>query len=1413
MNYLSSFLLAFLVCNFTLIKAFVIFVPNDKEIVYDYRVFFKAGALFPISHASECFVRGKLHIQSTESNNSIIVYLSDVKFRLYNGERFYKHELTAEDLSPTEGIVKDLMKPFKIVYSDNGLVKKIITEKEEKYATNMHKAIASMLQFNLERVSLNDNKSNEPYGFIIEEDSIQGKIRLIYNVASDGKNVVVKKMHERKTTDLIYKNVISNVRYKQCQADFEEPISSNSHQTYVIEKQDEHYLIKHIDNSGVIYIYPFLFKSQGQYTYVHSTLNFLNVVSIEKHLNISLESIHNDLEFEVSYIHTSGRFVEAKNRVLALKQLLEEMVAWLNSSHVEEYLPKQNELVDRLVNLLAIFDFETLENFYNDLITKISAQKSKQILEIFHQVLPFAGSRPSIRLINKIIYDEKVKDDVALSMLYKLPSYIKETTPKLLEDIEDLLNYDNKINLQIKKAAVLSFGRLIHEIFVRQVNSDKKQQFINLSKRYLDDFMAKVKSSQDLDTQVLYIQALINTKLPNIIDYLIPVIKHNGLYHHRIRVLAMWGMLAFDINSDQIYELFWPIFANRNENSEIRQIAYYIAMKSSVSTARLLYVFWETQGQLHTELFHFHYNFLKSIAYSKSPCLEILKRYAIQHLKLTPRPKHKRLSTFYQMDFVDQEYKFGKDFTFILMASDTSIALQIEINSQIFNLHSNDYKLFVRIDGLGEIHRSYRGFGELWSFIQSNPDLKDVCIQIIVGKHDETIQIYNYNGNDIKNINFFELFLEVKSSIKIDYEVSTKFVVATELGVPAIIDISMPEINYKQINVNKYISEDTMKLSLNNKYYTEKHLRYGISIYNPFADLWQGSNRYHSYNFVLPVYADLNISKRDRSMKISVKKHDNPEDNVICLQSHVQTMLFMRDGEESLMKSCPSCQNWVMATRGDPYRRNYTIFQKEVYTFGYNYEVTIYDSETPITKGKLQNLFDRLSTPNTKSFSTPIEYMVLLFGNAYTLLILQGDPSTHGLKFKATPIVESLVTQVDLLFEFNVENINQENRYLPGFKLNPYFTYTLKNNEKVLQVYAVNTIIDVNPGHTQRDIKMNLTRTIPGQNDYKIWLESNKRWMSDGVNSKTSIAMGQSTNEKTLIDVAMVGKRFEEQKTPYYVYEICGPYSNEEGNDFHSLNCLLEHTSIRDYTYNIKTTNLPPEYKRYSLIILNYLKRWYSIFHQEIAKNSENSVEDDIEVTLQYVSAHEVSIKVNTLSEIHDFVGIPINELTYWLFYPDNTHYSELYLMMHRMGLMHVCTINKSHIEHSLNQQVYSINHETPTEWTSYVNGLEGVHNAILLKRIEETNNYALRVTHENHTLEIYPDGVRDFKTFLDGYEISKILDHHAEDWFTYLTVRPPNHGIALTVFSLQVHIVFDAKQVIIIIPKDVKVLGHCISS
>lgn len=885
-------------------------------------MFFKAGALFPESYASECFVRGKLHIQSEEFNNSVIVYLSDLKFRLYNGQRFYKHELTAADLLATEDVVKDLIRPFKIIYSDDGLVKNIITEKVEKYASNMHKAIASMLQFNLNRVNFNEDESNGPYGFTTEEDSIQGKIRLIYNVISDHKRVIVKKMHERKNTDFIYKNVISNVRYKHCQVNFEEPISSNSHQTYVIEQQGGSHFIKHIENSGGIYIYPFLFKSQGQYTYVHTTLDLLKVVSIEKHLNISLESVHNNLQFDVSYIHTSGRFVEVKHKVATLKHLLEEMTGWLNISQIEEHLSKKNELVDRLVNLIVIFDYETLEGFYNDLVSKDPPQKNTQILEIFHQVLPFVGSRSSIRLINKIIYEKRVKLEVALNMLYKLPSYIKETTPKLLEEIEDLLNWDNKINVLVRKAAVLSFGRSMHAIFVHQVNPDDKHQLIKLSKRYLDDFIKKVDKSQDIDTQALYIQALVNSKLPNVINYLIPVIKHNHFYHHKIRVLAMWGMTAFDISSDRIYELFWPMFTNRNENSEIRQIAYYIIMKSSPSTGSLLDVFWENQGQLHTELFHFHYSFLKSIARSKSLCLEVLKRHAIQHFAFTPRPKYKRLSTFYQMDFVDEEYKFGKDFTFILMASDTSVALQIETNSHIFNLHSNDYKLFIRIDGLDKINRSYTNLGELWSFIQSKPDLKDVYIQIIAGKHDETIQIYNYNGNDIKNLNLLELFLKVKSCIKIDYEVYTKFVIATELGVPAVIDILMPEINYKQITIDKHKSEDTMKLSLDNKYYAGRYLQYGISIYNPFADLWQGSVRYHSYNSVIPIYADLEINKREKSVKMSLKKHNKPEDNVIFLRTHVQTTLFMKNGSESLMKSCPSCKNLVMATRGDSYRRN-----------------------------------------------------------------------------------------------------------------------------------------------------------------------------------------------------------------------------------------------------------------------------------------------------------------------------------------------------------------------------------------------------------------------------------------------------------------------------------------------------------
>lgn len=63
-------------------------------------------------------------------------------------------------------------------------------------------------------------------------------------------------------------------------------------------------------------------------------------------------------------------------------------------------------------------------------------------------------------------------------------------------------------------------------------------------------------------------------------------------------------------------------------------------------------------------------------------------------------------------------------------------------------------------------------------------------------------------------------------------------------------------------------------------------------------------------------------------------------------------------------------------------------------------------------------------------------------------------------------------------------------------------------------------------------------------------------------------------------------------------------------------------------------------------------------------------------------------------------------------------------------------------------------------------------------------------------------DGVGNgYKMLINNKEISNEIDYYVEEWFVYI-LRPNFNSVILTIFDLQLHIVYNGTQIVLEIPK-----------
>ncbi|WP_233503079.1 hypothetical protein, partial [Putridiphycobacter roseus] len=139
------------------------------------------------------------------------------------------------------------------------------------------------------------------------------------------------------------------------------------------------------------------------------------------------------------------------------------------------------------------------------------------------------------------------------------------------------------------------------------------------------------------------------------------------------------------------------------------------------------------------------------MAHTTDPCHQVFRLNAAQILKYTRKPNQQGWSMYHQADYIDKEYKFGGDFSALTVATETSRMLHFEMNSQMFNVRSNYFNFYIRIDGLTEtIHKKLHlnldsttqlfNYDQVWDLIKSFADNKDIHVFVAVGHEHQVIQ-------------------------------------------------------------------------------------------------------------------------------------------------------------------------------------------------------------------------------------------------------------------------------------------------------------------------------------------------------------------------------------------------------------------------------------------------------------------------------------------------------------------------------------------------------------------------------------------------------------------------------------------------------------------------------------------------
>lgn len=391
---------------------------------------------------------------------------------------------------------------------------------------------------------------------------------------------------------------------------------------------------------------------------------------------------------------------------------------------------------------------------------------------------------------------------------------------------------------------------------------------------------------------------------------------------------------------------------------------------------------------------------------------------------------------------------------------------------------------------------------------------------------------------------------------------------------------------------------------------------------------------------------------------------------------------------------------------------------------GLKYTTKIFDSSRHFSNGTHSAINDRFLSADLKQFGSPWTHLLLAAAHRQHYMINVPTTGTFGYLVKMEPSTKYGITSKDLSMRLNSETSDKSFFYSPDQKWSGRLTYSIKSNEQSLRTWDINAIVDLKAGHTINNLKMHITRVVPGKQDYKICVDGGKKWSDEGVTGHLNIAMSETADGKcvkddTVIDVTMTGELSNEQKDGHYKYGACEyviPYSKPH---YHTMHCLIDHTTVRHYTYKVKTAQVPTEFSNMFAETWDYFKAHHLPYYQYIIEHNDDVEKHAFKVDVTYpMQIDEVDLAITTPEHQYKLTAVPIS--VFWKsvgFTPDSMVYSKVFEYMHDVGLVDHCVIH--HENHALNGHSYD--EVLPEEWTLYVgDSEEHPHKAVYVKQIEK---------------------------------------------------------------------------------------------
>ncbi|KOC66503.1 Vitellogenin [Habropoda laboriosa] len=1433
--------------------------PHGKTVTYKYRADAKAGMMNPAPFASQFGIEGLLHVKHDVTDPTLrhayYVALTDVKHALHNGHNIDHLSVT----QPIHDLSKDIEIPFLIVYDEVGHFQGMkLKEGESTWSQNIKKSIGSMLQLDLSKIHV--QTPMEHHSFITHEETIHGNCQVAYNVhtkdqmhPTSGNVFVVKKIHEPMNCTHFTHQVFNHVEPEKCYVEEEEGMTTASKRVFEIEDQGNEILIRKLIGHGVINYFPWMAQSEAHYILTNQTLILDNVATVNE-VQLPVVDFQNvpitrEMFFtkpQTQYVPqadvdiTQGRHVVNLNDLTAkLRKMLDEAAGYLKESHIEKRQPdwKHGQTINRLLHVMSFMNVESLKQVFSELQ---NTKDPKEIVmrNIFLEIMPNVGTTAACLFTRNVVRQKMVPDMIARFMLAHLPMHVKVPSTELLLQMEELLHLGDSVNSGVKEASILCFASLVHRTFKTLSPNDL------LLKRYLQLFMEHIKNEPTYQMKALYLMAMKNVRLINILNVLEPIVKGEVMYSEKpasIRLLAIWAIQNVVVHHpDYAYRLLWPILSDVTLPLAMRIVSYDVLMHQLPHAGRLMSIYWFMVNEKDEHLYNYHVETIKGLANSVEPCLTPVCEMARKMLPFTRiRQVVGPLSTKVHVDYKDTKYGHGEAVKASLILHQSTgypYVGSVEHFTTVARKPVSQWGLQWHIENLSGVVNSVKNemTGKnvqkitrdnvrevLATAAADMPKMKDVNIHVVLTKNHNVVFVYHINSHQwlsvLKHLKEWKQFFVKQTEIinlqTIAYMNLFEMHVPTDLGVPAVLTTRIPSFN--SLKLNAFLSEDEnlLSLKLKAKFMRWMHGEYAMTIYNPISDVWHSTRRTMSEDVLLPLEMNVGYNRETKSLKVSVPRLPFTEYSAAGILTSAKSYVTIAHDESDLLKdSCDTCRHQELVTKVvNPKINEHTYDSKDT---GLKFTMAVFDCEgtaTPVSP--ISEWLDVLRVENKNTMGYKLVQLIMGVRQSMMNNVISGQGKSCSNLIRIEPSLVYPTSAVDLTTKVTTQDLDSSHETLHFFsnkRISVRVTMDAKaasTNESV-KLWDMNMHIVLSQEHVNNSMNVVVTRTTPGEKNLKICMEAVKDYKSTTTdllnvdigqketNTKVTVTMGQTQGEQCVRDemdvVLNIKGEVSEEQQKHIVqdreHSMCTQHMQNplyQGSHVpKTWDCIqqaLLHSSLRKYTTSMTMRRVPPLVVS-TVNIMQDVLRGLSFPYVHYSLNHADS--GNMNMVMEYPYLTDVlDATVITPTYSYELVNLPFGH-NIWNILMDNSHYSVTDLYKFVNGYTKACTIYPQVV---LTFDNGTIPYVVPDKWT-LISGDHVDHTYSVFVKLVQNNKLAMKFFVGPHEMTVMPGDTGEMVSVNNN-----VIENHRKGVMVPENT-PDSYAIRLT--RAYSHLMIDSKVV-----------------